>query len=94
MIEKLKRPRLIRDWKDGYIKSLVPMRNYYGEKPAGTIFKVEISGPKARLFALPCKCCGFEFSITIKGKGKFDDFEWLGYDPPFEEQPSIGKEND
>ena len=39
----MKRPKLIRDWKNGYVKALFPVANRLGELPAGTFFKVTSS---------------------------------------------------
>lgn len=78
----MKRPKLIRDWKNGYVKALFPVANRLGELPAGTFFKVTSSGARACLESLPCHCCGFKLAVAIYGKNKFTDFVWLGYEKP------------
>lgn len=78
----LTRPKLIRDFAGGYVRSNRAIENGLAEMPVGTVFKVESSGVAARLKSLPCSCCGIRMRVTIKGRDKFNDFDWLGYEPP------------
>ena len=78
----MERPKLVRDWKGGYVKALTRVRNGWGEMPAGTVYKIESAGITAHFKSLPCPCCGFKFSFTRKSKSKFDNMEWLGYNQP------------
>ncbi len=85
----MKKPKLVRDWKNGYVKILKEVKNHYGSMPPGTIFKVRHSGITVDFESLPCGCCGFKFSYHDKTKYKFDDVEWLGYDFPGEDKEII-----
>ncbi len=85
----MKRPKLVRDWENGYVKILKEVKNHYGSMPPGTIFKVRRSGITADFESLPCGCCGFKFSYHDKTQYKFDNVEWLGYDFPGEDKEVI-----
>lgn len=85
----MKRPKLVRDWENGYVKSLKPVSNGWGSMPKGTIFQITSSGIKAHFKSLPCNCCGLQFSFSSKSRHKFDDMKWLGYDFPGREKDII-----
>ncbi len=85
----MKRPKLVRDWVNGYVKSLKPVSNGQGSMPKGTIFQITSAGIKAHFKSFPCNCCGFQFSFSSKSRHKFDDMEWLGYDFPGREKDVI-----
>jgi len=78
----VQKPKLIRDWAGGYVRSMRIIRNGYGEMPAGTVYKIQSAGITAHFMSLPCPCCGFKFSFSSKSRHKFDDMEWLGYNKP------------
>lgn len=78
----MKRPKLVRDYKNGYVKSLKAFENGLGKVPEGTIFLITSATYRAYLITDPCECCGVQFKFSIKGKNKFDEFEWLGYERP------------
>ena len=81
----------MRDWVGGYVRSTRTIVNRLGEMPPGTVYRVRRAEAIARLVSIPCAKCGLKFSFSLKGKNKFDDFIWLGYDPPTEHN---GKEGD
>jgi len=74
------KPTKISDYKGGYIRTNEELRNGNTVFPKGTCFHVEGAGIKAYLRAMTCPLCGCSTLITLKGKGKFDRFEWLGYE--------------
>lgn len=75
-------PKLVRDWKDGYVKATREIRTGGGRMPSGTTYKVTSSGVTAHLESMPCECCGVVFNFTMRGTNKFKGFEWLGYENP------------
>jgi hypothetical protein len=78
----MSRPKRIKDWKGGYIKSKYRVDTGQGIMPPGTIFKITEVGPTVYLEMLPCPCCRVALKVNMKGKNKFDHFIWLGYDEP------------
>jgi len=74
----LERPKLVRDWENGFVKTNREIRTGAGSMPANTVYKITGSGVTAHLESLRCECCGRDFRFTIRGKNKFADFEWLG----------------
>ncbi len=76
------KPKLVRDWAKGYVRSNREIKNGLAEMPAGTVYFIESAGIKAHFISMPCDCCGIRMRFTVKGKNKFDDMEWLGYEEP------------
>jgi hypothetical protein len=65
-------PERVGDWEGCHVMSLSPIKNYYMNFPARTIFKIVNSGKTKSLESLPCKCCGLSGFIRIKSaKGEF-----------------------
>lgn len=76
------KPKLVRDWQDGYARTTSVMANGYGIIPAGAIVHITNTGPIMHLESEPCPCCGIIFKFAIKGKDKLDNLVWLGYTKP------------
>jgi len=81
-MSELKRPQLIRDWENGFVKAKKEISNGWGSMPANTIYHISSCGITAHLESHCCEECGFKFKFTMKGKDKFKNFEWLGYEIP------------
>ncbi len=77
-----RRPKRVKDWAGGYIRTKHRVSNGYGSMPAGTIFKITSAGITAHFESIPCECCGFQFKYSNKSRYKFNDLEWLGYQYP------------
>ena len=63
----MKEPKLVRDWKNGYVKATREIKTGGGRMPNGTIYKVTSSGITVHLESIPCKCCGVAFNFTMRG---------------------------
>ena len=79
-MSELKRPKLVRDWIGGFVRATREIQNGWNKSPAGSVFQITSTGITAHFDGMPCKCCGVTMRFTKKGKAKFDEFEWLGYD--------------
>ena len=60
-------PKKVADWKEKLVRFKAEMRNGYVIIPAGTIATVESPEIVTHFKCEPCKCCGIQARISIKG---------------------------
>jgi hypothetical protein len=64
MADKIKRPKRKGNWVGLLVRSLVPLRNAYGEVPPGTEFIVRRNYGGLHLRSVKCPKCGISFFIN------------------------------
>lgn len=72
-------PKKVADWKEKLVRFKAEMRNGYVIIPAGTIATIEYAGIVTHIKCEPCKCCGVQARISIRGDKelKLRDIEFI-----------------
>ena len=72
-------PKKVADWRGKLVRFKYEMRNGYIIIPAGTIATIEYAGIVTHIKCEPCKCCGVQARISIKGDKelKLRDIEFV-----------------
>ena len=72
-------PKKVADWRGKLVRFKREMRNGYIIIPAGTIATIESPEIVTHFKCEPCKCCGIQARISIKGNSeqKLTDIEFV-----------------